>query len=79
MPTKSTKPVVKYLKGPDIETAREYSVVEVAALAGMSRDTITRYALAHPSGLHRIPGRGAKGILRIPGHVLQAWLREWTT
>jgi hypothetical protein len=68
---------VKALRGASIDLEREYTVVEVAGLMNLSRQTITR-AFEHRSGIHTIRGRGSQEIIRIPGHVLTQWLRERT-
>jgi hypothetical protein len=71
------KPTVKALRGASIDLEKEYSVVEVADMMSLSRQTITR-AFEHRSGIHTIPGRGEQMIIRIPGHILVQWLRERT-
>jgi hypothetical protein len=68
---------VKATKASSIDIEKEYTVVEVAALMSLSRQTITR-AFEHRSGIHTIPGRGEQMIIRIPGHILVQWLRERT-
>jgi transcriptional regulator GlxA family with amidase domain len=69
--------IVKSIKATDLDARKEYSVLEVADLLGVSRQTITR-AFSDRPGVHVLPGRGDATILRIPGHVLIQWLRERT-
>jgi hypothetical protein len=68
---------VKAIRAASIDLEREYTVIEVAGMMSLSRQTITR-AFGQRPGIHSIPGRGTQMILRIPGHILVQWLRERT-
>lgn len=71
------KRTVKALRAQAIDLEREYTVLQIADMMSLSRQTITR-AFEHRPGIHTIPGRGEQTIIRIPGHVLVQWLRERT-
>jgi hypothetical protein len=71
------KTTIKYMRAASIDLEKEYSVLEVADMMSLSRQTVTR-AFEHRSGIHTIPGRGTQMIIRIPGHILTQWLRERT-
>ncbi len=77
MPVHIKRAIIKAIKGTDLDARKEYTVLEVAELMGVSRQTITR-AFSDRPGVHMLLGRGEAIILRIPGHVLVQWLRERT-
>lgn len=62
---------------PDAATARLHSLDEVAALCSVSKRTVQRWIDDDGLPIHRIPGAGARGIVRIAESDLTEWLSQF--